>query len=117
MAVLLVETTTVDLRARRFGRGGFRWIERNVVPDRVGDWPGAQDRGELRRVLDGSVLGAKAENRASLFGSDARKLEELRRIGKVDSHSVRHGRLLHTANAIQRTLDQVKGSADSVIGR
>src|SRR5262249_54558747 len=89
----------VDLGARRLGRGAFRGIERYLVPDRIGDRPGAQDRGELARVLDRPVLGAKAENRASLLGSDARKLEELSGICEVDSHSVRHGRLPHQTNA------------------
>src|SRR5215510_8982712 len=98
MTDLLVDNK-VELGARCLGRGAVRRIECDVVPDGIGHGPRAQNRGELARVLDRPVLGAKAENRASLFGSDARKLEELSGICEVDSHSVRHGRLLHQTNA------------------
>src|SRR5262245_64143780 len=98
MTDLLVDNK-VELGARCLGRGAVRRIECDVVPDGIGHGPRAQNRGELARVLDRPVLGAKAENRASLFGSDARKLEELSGICEVDSDSVRHGRLLHQTNA------------------
>src|SRR6516164_7911472 len=94
----------LDLGARCLGRGVLRGIERDTVPQRVDHRPGVQNRGELVRVLDGPVLGAKPENGAGLFGADAWELEELRGVGEVDSHLVPHGRLLQPRTPDQMTI-------------
>src|SRR5688572_7094165 len=51
----------------------------------------AEDGRELRGVLDGPVLRAKAHDRFGLSLIDAWNLEELLRIGDVDADLVRHG--------------------------
>src|SRR5206468_11686600 len=99
------------------GYGDLSGIERNTLPDRLGHRPRAQNRGELIRVLYGPMLGAKAENGPGLFGSNARKLEELGGIGEVDSHSVRHGRLLHKTNARSDRVVGTEHGAQSSNGR
>src|SRR5688572_32186772 len=51
----------------------------------------AEDGRELRGVLDGPVLRAKAHDRFGLSLIDTWDLEELLRIGDVDADLVRHG--------------------------
>src|SRR5262249_53925519 len=87
------------LGPRRLWRRPRRRIELNAVPERVGHGPGAQDRRELRGILDGAVHGAKLEDGAGLLGSDARKLEELGGVGGIGPNFTWPGGLLHQSNA------------------
>src|SRR5262249_35786537 len=79
------------LGAGRFGRSAVCGSEIGELGERRRGRPGAEDRRELMLVTDGTMLGAKLDDRLGFPRPDSGKLLQLERIGQIDAHLGGHG--------------------------
>src|SRR5262249_2992425 len=79
------------LGAGRFGRSAVCGSEIGELGERRRGRPGAENRRELMLVTDGTMLGAKLDDRLGFPRPDSGKLLQLERIGQIDAHLGGHG--------------------------
>src|SRR5262252_7752690 len=79
------------LGAGRFGRSAVCGSEIGELGERRRGRPGAENRRELVLVTDGTMLGAKLDDRLGFPRPDSGKLLQLEWIGQIDAHLGGHG--------------------------